>query len=382
MGGNTLLKERHLLIMISYFDHRLNIVPKPVIVFDKMGVSEPQDNASLSIDQNGYLWVFVSGRGRIRPGLIFKSSKPWSIESFNKIADTEMISPQPWWVSGKGFLLMYSKATQGRELFFSSSNDGETWTGALKLASMGGHFQVSGVNGNKLVTAFDYHPEGNIDKRTNIYLIQTEDMGKTWKTIDNRVLEVPLTETKNEALIRDFQSEGRLVYLQDLNFDNEGNPVLLALLSRDFNPGPEGDPREWMVINWKDQKWNFHKVCESTNNYDMASLYITEEEWRIIGPTEPGPYKYGTGGEVALWISDDEGATWEKFKNITSNSPGNNSFVRRPLNEHKEFVAFWCDGDAEKLSISNLYFTNEKCSRVWLLPYDMKEEVEKPVRVR
>ncbi|MBK9490799.1 MAG: hypothetical protein IPO07_19955 [Haliscomenobacter sp.] len=83
-GGTTHPDKRHLLIMISYFDHRKKRVPKPVIVWDKMGVDDPHDNASLSIDQNGYLWVFVSGRGKIRPGLIFKSRQPYNIDALKK----------------------------------------------------------------------------------------------------------------------------------------------------------------------------------------------------------------------------------------------------------------------------------------------------------
>jgi hypothetical protein len=168
----------------------------------------------------------------------------------------------------------------------------------------------------------------------------------------------------------------------DLDFDKNGNPVILAILSRYFSPGPEGGSREWMVIHWKDQKWNFNKVCESTHNYDMGSLIITDLEWRVIGPTEPGPQVYGTGGEIALWISRDEGVIWNKERNITSNSQNNNSFVRHPLNAQKDFYALWTDGNADKLSISHLYFTNEKCDKVWMLPYEMKEDFEKPIRIK
>ena len=71
----------------------------------------------------------------------------------------------------------------------------------------------------------------------------------------------------------------------------------------------------------------------------MGSLYITEDEWRIIGPTEPGPQKYGTGGEIALWISNDEGTNWRKAVNITANSVCNNSYARRPVNAQKDFYA-------------------------------------------
>ena len=381
-GGTTNDDERHLLIMASYFDHRLHLVPKPVIVYDKMGVTEPGDNASLSIDSKGYLWVFVSGSGRTRPGIIFKSSEPWSIEKFDRILDREMLAPQAWWIENYGFLMMFSRITKGLELYFTSSPDGKTWNGSRKIASMGGHMQIAGINNGKLVTVFNYHPGGNLDNRTNLYLLQTKDMGKTWETIESSILSTPVTDKDSECLIRDFESEGRLVYLNDLNFDREGNPVILAILSRDVNPGPAGEPREWMIIHWKDQKWNFNKVCESTHNYDMGSLYITDEDWRIVGPTEPGPQKYGAGGEIALWISTDEGISWSKARDITTNSLNNNTFVRRPQDAQKDFYAFWSDGDAEKFSVSRLYYTNSKCKRVWVLPYEMENDLARPVRIR
>lgn len=381
-GGTTRADERHLLIMVSYFDHSSHMVPRPVVVYDKMGVIEPHDNAALSIDNAGFLWIFISGRNRTRPGLIFKSSRPYSIESFEMIAEKEMIFPQPWWINDRGFLLMHSRLKNGMEICYSSSTDGRTWSESKKLACMGGSYQVSDVYRNKLVTIFNYHPGGDIDKRTNLYLLQTDDFGKTWKTIENKVVNIPLMNAGNEALVRDFESEGKLVYLSDLNFDREGNPVILVILSRDSNPGPAGGAREWMVINRKDNKWNFSKVCESSHNYDMGSLYITDSVWRIIGPTESGPRKYRTGGEIALWVSRNEGVNWEKECDITLNSTGNNSFVRRPVNTDKDFAALWTDGDPDKFSKSYLYFTDMKCNKVWSFPYEMKREHEKPVRVR
>lgn len=381
-GGTTLKDERHLVIMISFYDHRTHTVPKPVIVYDKMGVNDPHDNASLSIDSSGYIWVFVSGRGRTRPGLIFKSQTPYSIDSFEKIYAGEMTYPQPWWVNGDGFLCLFTKYTKGRELYWNTSKDGIKWSGDKKLAGMGGHYQVSDMTGNKLVTVFNYHPGGNVDKRTNIYAVQTDDMGSTWKTIDGKVINPPLSDPHNEALVRDYETEHKLVYINDLNFDKNGNPVILAIISRDFRPGPGGDPREWTIIHWKNGQWNFHKVCESTHNYDMGSLYIEKDCWKIIGPTETGPQKYGTGGEIAMWISVDEGQSWEKTRNLTEKSVRNNSYVRRPLNANKDFYSFWADGDAEKLSESHLYFSNKKGNKVWQLPFNMEKNIFGPLRLK
>ena len=224
-----------------------------------------------------------------------------------------MTYPQPRSIPGDGFLYLLTKYTKGRELYWSTSVDGKNWNPDQKLAGMGGHYQVTNLHGNKLVSVFNYHPGGNVDKRTNIYAVQTGDMGKTWKTIDGKSFEPPLSDPHNVALIRDFEAEKKLVYINDLNFDSEGNPVILAIISNDFRPGPGGDPREWMIIHWKNGKWNFHKVCESTHNYDMGSLYIEKNCWRIIGPTEAGPQRYGTGGEIAMWISRNEGSDMDEI---------------------------------------------------------------------
>ncbi len=381
-GGTLSEKERHLLIMVSYYDHARNIVPKPVVVHDKEGVREPYDNASLSIDGMGFLWVFVSGNSRTRPGLIFRSSKPYSIERFDKVKELEMLSPQPWWDPGNGFLLLWSRVLKELEIRFSSSTDGQNWTDSRTLASMGGHLQLSGICNGKIYTAFNYFPEANIDRQTNLYLLHSDDQGKSWKTIDDKIIETPLRDVLNDAIVRNFEKEGLLVHLSDIDFDTEGNPVLLVILSRDIEPGPRGGPREWMVISRKDNKWNFSKLCESTHNFDRGALYIEKDEWKVIGPTEPGPEKYATGGEVAMWVSNNRGGSWEKKVQITSQSRFNHSFVSKPMNASKEFYALWADGNTSELSASSLYFTNESGTRVRILPYEMKRKFQKPARLK
>lgn len=381
-SGTTGPDTSHLQIMISYFDHRTHTVPRPVLVFDKDGVNDPQDNASLSIDSKGFIWVFISGRGRTRPGYIFKSSLPYSIESFEMMTQGEIVFPQAWWMRDSCFLMMQTKVLNGRELYWTSSTDGRNWEPVQKLAGMGGHFQVTNVYGNTLFSVFNYCPGGNIDNRTNLYLLKTDDLGKSWKTIEDKVISTPLTDVKNDAMIRDYESEKKKVYINDLNFDSNGNPVILAIISKDFRPGPVGDPREWTVISWKNGKWEFSKICNMPHNYNLGSLYTAGKEWKIIGPSDAGPQKYGTGGEMVLWTSSNEGKTWVKSANITYNSIYNNIYARRPFQAGDDFYAFWADGDIEKRSVSHLYFTNSRGDKVWVLPYNMKKDFEKPVRIR
>src|SRR5688500_10073437 len=186
-GGTTARDEKHLLIMLSYYDHKKATVPKPVIVFDKKGVDDPHDNASISIDQQGHIWIFISGRNTSRPGIILRSKVPYGIDDFEKIREGEMTYPQPWWIDDKGFFYLFTKYTKGRELYWSYSKDGIKWEPDQKLAGMGGHYQVSNVWKGKLFSVFNYHPGGNVDKRTNLYLVQSSDMGKTWTTVDGKV---------------------------------------------------------------------------------------------------------------------------------------------------------------------------------------------------
>ena len=381
-GGTTARDEKHLLIMLSYYDHKTGLVPKPVIVYDKKGVDDPHDNASLSIDENGLIWVFVSGRNTARPGIIFKSTQPYSIDIFVEVRQGEMTYPQPWWIEGKGFLYLFTKYTKGRELYWSTSSDGASWQPEQKLAGMGGHYQVSNRWKDKIVTVFNYHPGGDVNKRTNIYLVESDDMGRTWKTIDGKVVQTPLTNIHDASLVKDFEREGKLVYLNDLNFDKNGNPVILAVISKGFEPGPKGNPREWTILKWGENKWNSYKVCESSHNYDMGSLYIDDDQWQIIGPTEAGPQFYGTGGEIARWVSNDEGKTWKKTMVLTSGSARNHSYARRPLNAHEDFYSFWADGNADKFSESQLYFCEKKRNTVHILPYEMEKEFEKPAELK
>jgi len=196
-------------------------------------------------------------------------------------------------------------------------------------------------------------------------------------------LTLPLVEVRNPALVHDYESEKRLVYLKDLGFDGQRRPVILFLTSGHYASGPAGDPRIWHTARWTGQQWLIREVCRSDHNYDFGSLYLESDgTWRLIAPTEPGPQPYNPGGEVAMWISRDQGATWTKLKQLTHQSPYNHTYVRRPVHAHPDFYALWADGDTRKPSASRLYFTDRDGSHVWQLPDHMEGDSAKPIPVR
>ena len=381
--GGTKKGQRHLLAMAAYYDHAKHQVPRPTVVHDKQGVNDPHDNPSMSIDGDGHIWVFVSGRGRARPGFKYRSSKPYDVSRFELIAEEEFTYPQPWFFPGKGFFHLLTKYTAGRELYWETSPDGINWSEDQKLAGIRGHYQVSNLHqpSGIIGTFFNRHPNGSVDRRTDLYYLQTTDWGKTWTTAGGTTVEVPLSTPDNPARVIDYSAQGKLMYTIDLQFDQRGFPVLLYITSRGHQPGPQNDPREWIITRWNGASWETHKVCTSDHNYDLGSLFLGENEWTIIGPTETGPQPYGTGGEVALWSSKDQGRTWTKERQVTSNSQYNHAYVRRPLKARDPFYVFWADGDPRELSPSRLYFGNSTGTKHWQLPYDMEGEFATPVLI-
>jgi len=374
-AGNTTLLE-----MVSFYDHNTGRVPKPTVLIDKK-TTDAHDNPVIALDNKGHVWVFVSSHGTSRPSYIFKSKKPFDIDDFDQVVQTNFSYPQPWYIKGKGFIFLHTRYQPGRALYVMTSPDGISWSEGKCLAYIGeGHYQVSWPCGDKVGTAFDYHPQGKgLNFRTNLYYLDTEDMGATWRTIQERTVEIPLKSVKNPALVHDYASEGLLVYVKDLNWDDKGHPIILFVTSKGWQPGPANGPYTWRVAHWSGDAWEIDNVAVSDNNYDSGSLYVeADSTWRIIGPTEPKPQAFNPGGEVAIWASHDSGKTWKRTRMVTRDSQYNHTHVRRPLNAHPEFYAFWADGDCRKPSESRLYFCDKDGERVMRLPLSMESEFAAP----
>jgi hypothetical protein len=231
-----------------------------------------------------------------------------------------------------------------------------------------------------VATAFDFHPDPlGLDGRANVYYLETEDFGQTWRNAGGRMVDLPLTTTNNTALVYDSRAEKQLVYLKDINFDADGHPVILFLTSKGFEPGPQNGPRLWQTLRWTGQNWVRRPFTTSGNNYDHGSLYIEPDgTWRIIGATEMGPQPYNPGGELAMWVSSDQGGTWTKVKQLTHGSPRNHNYPRRPLRAQADFYALWADGNPLQPSESSLYFTNARGDHVWRLPSTMQGAFSRP----
>ena len=394
-GGTAKDSCQHLLHMVSYYDHKTGEVSRPTIVVDK-ATNDAHDNPVIALDDKGYVWIFSTSHGLSRPSFIHRSKKPWDIEQFEQIRAVriEHGEPQPldnfsyfqaWYVPGQGFVCPFTryKFPALRTSCFITSPDGVTWSNWRRLAAIEqGHYQVSAVGRGKVGAASNFHPEPQgLNWRTNLYYMESADWGKTWQSADCRPLSLPLTEVRNPALVHDWQSEGLKVYIMDIVFDGDDRPVILLITSKGYQSGPANGPRTWTTCRWTGRQWEIHPITTSGSNYDMGSLYLESDgTWRLIGPTEIGPQPFNPGGEVAMWTSGDQGKAWKMVRQLTRGSPRNHGYVRRPLNAHPDFYAFWADGQPRQPSESRLYFCN-KAGDVFVLPAKMDADSAKPARL-
>ena len=377
--GGSDEKNRTLFHMISYYDHKTGMVPRPTVLVDKR-TTDAHDNPVIAMHEEGYVWIFSSSHGTSRPSYIWVSKEPYRIDAFERVVTTNFSYPQPYYIPGKGFLFLHTKYAGGRCLYQMTSRDGRKWTEPELVAKIEqGHYQISWRHGNKVGTAFNFHPAPKgLNWRTNLYYIQTDDFGQTWRNVQGEQIQLPLTEPDNPALVHNFREEGLNVYLKDLAFDSQGRPVILYLTSGGWESGPVNDPRTWCTARWTGSGWDICGSIRSDNNYDSGSLYVERDDlWRIIGPTQPGPQKYNTGGEVAMWTSSDQGKTWRMARELTHDSPLNHTYCRKPVAAHPDFYAIWADGHGRRPSESRLYFCDRE-GNVRMLPPEMESESARP----
>jgi hypothetical protein len=393
-GGAKAGVPGNLLTTISYYDHATRKVARPRILNDRH-TNDGHETPSLMLDAHGHIYVFSNAHGTLNGAQIYRSTRPHEIDEFQvvlSLGPTMNFSyAQPWYVAGHGFLLLhsfYGLREPMRRLYLNTSRDGITWDYAwdLKAANPrpafalmpGGNYQVSMAHGPTVGTMFNY----NVDAvgRTNLYYAQTTELGRTWRTAAGAALAMPITGINNVTLVHDYEAEHQYVYLKEIAFDALGQPVLLYLTS----PTEANDtttPRTWHTarFNAPTGQWVIRAAFASDNNYDHGTLAIEPEGcWRIIAPTAAGPQPGRTGGDMVMWTSKDQGASWQVRALLTHGGLLNHTYARRSVHAHEDFYAFWADGNVHQESASSLYFTDKHGTGVWRLPLAMTGDFATP----
>lgn len=363
-AGNTTLHH-----CVSYFDHETKTLARPQIVIDKH-TTDAHDNPVLAVDDEGFIWLFSASHGTQRPSCISRSVRPHDITAFEIVRRGNFSYPQAHWIKGKGLLLLetaYQGTMSGRSnLFETYDAKTKAWSSPQPFAFIeeGDYLRSwQGANG-RIGVAFDRHPKGKgLNFRTDIYYLESDDFGKTWKTASGEVVALPVTDKDSPALaFRDAERPWN-IYIKGVRYDHANRPYILYLTSPGAASGPKNDPREWGILRWTGQMWeNIRTGICSDSNYDFGTLSFVGTDWRILAATGRGPQSWNPGGELEAWRSSDDGKTWRLEKQVTRLSRRNMNYARTPVDHHPDFLAFWADGNGRAISESHLHYCDETLS--------------------
>lgn len=147
-GAFSREREGFLLHMVSYFDHKTGEVPEPTILLDK-NTADAHDNPVISVDDEGYIWIFSTSHGLSRPSYIHRSTAPYSVDTFENVNPTMLVDGKPvpmdnfsymqaWHLPDRGFIAFVTryKDPSDRTLFFTTSENGVEWSEWTRLAAI------------------------------------------------------------------------------------------------------------------------------------------------------------------------------------------------------------------------------------------------------
>lgn len=368
-------------IMVSYYDHKTGTLPHPVILADNLPEGA-YGCPALAIDGKGKLYVFISCLGVDLPGQILRSTKPYDLTAWEKVADMDFHQPQPWYVPGKGFILLFTRTSNDQpRVFFSISPDGLTWSKPHSLATFGlAQSCISGQYRDKVGVALAYRPETMPpEARTNLYYLETSDLGKTWQVYPRNKIQLPLTNVKNAAGICDYQEKYR-VFLRNIAFSQTGTPAILHLICHKSKMSPAQNSRMLTISRWAIREWETGAALRSDHNLDGGELVIDRMKWYLMVPTIAGPQPKTAGGDLVRWMSEDAGRSWYPLR-LTNNSEVNHNWPRHPLNANAGMDFLWADGNTRKPSASRIYFADRQ-GNTYVLPTAMDADTAKPKLVQ
>lgn len=326
-GGAADGKDAGMQVAVSFYDHQSGRVARPVILASR-NPADPRGNPALTIDSAGHLWIFAPGAGK-QAGEIYKSRLASDIQQFDRIARFPLASAQPWHIPGKGFLVIGTRMLDEKhEVCFTTSADGQAWSEPQSLARIGaGCDAVSWSHAEKVGVAIAHHPRGG-GPAAGVCYLETRDAGKTWTSIQQEALKLPLKDPANPATVFDYGPVGQLIWLKDLNMDATGAPTLMYLISRGGAAGPTGGPFTWVTARWVPRGWRISGAIESDNVGDSGVLCMEKRsEWRVVAPTGGGAEPGQPGGEVMLWQTEDFGRAWARTE-LTHGSDLNHNYIQ------------------------------------------------------
>jgi hypothetical protein len=344
-------------IYVSRYNHVTGRVAKPVLVHMKC-INDAHDNAVIGVDANNYVYVLVAGRAEARGNFIYRSASADSIDGFidvtpatdnyldhfNDLAQAAgkgrpflgdayrgINYPKMYWIDEPSdqspgyFRLVYTiycfmaegvTCQRNRQLYTAKMNvegDQVSIQDIKPLAAYKGHYAVAYGRGRDVAVAFNFHPNIDLNDRTNLYYMHSADGGETWLDALNQEVSLPVVSPGGlgQVAVREYydtQYPGPItqrIYLKDINFTGTGlnkMPTILYVGSVSADYVPSKDVDHYLAkARWTGRSWVQRRLTSAIDhNYSSGMLFLGEDNYRVFYPhTDEAMNNALAGGAVA-----------------------------------------------------------------------------------
>jgi hypothetical protein len=353
--------------VIRFYDHRTRELSDACIVGRTQIPDDAHGNPSLFVDEEGYLYVFYGCHHN--PIQMRRSKYPEDISTWRLEVQIPALAtyPQPHAINPSELIVTYRQRspTSNRTAFLSyrtSLDGGKTWserkdivnemyTYPYALTEVGN--EQSGKSFHIALSLFDFRTE----LYTNLLYIYSDDTLQTFKKRDGTDIGIPpYTMDKLDLVFADSSSSS---HVNDLILDDENKPFIL------FNTGPwtvstTSGEGQWKLAKHNGHEWVTYPIAPCDNLFDRGCLLITADD--RLKAYLPMSDDGRDGGEIAEFVSYDEGETWIQEQMVTHDSEYSHNYVVRVANHHPDLQVFWSYGDSSPTGSSE----NDQASEVYL----------------
>lgn len=266
---------------------------------------------SLMIDSLGY--IHVLGNMHSSPLVYFKSTKPHSIQSMQKLnkmlGSEEDVTTYPEFIVDKNgkiiFHYRYGRSGNGYEIYNYLDVENQQWRRMLDVPLVDGEGKMNAYMEGPVLGPDNYYHliwvwRNTWDCSTNHTLSYARSKNLIeWETIDNKLIKLPITISKSGLVVDSTPPEGGLINIGiKIGFDSDNKP-LIGYHKYDVMGNTQlfiarYDSAHWnskKVTNW-DYRWSFGGMGTIKNELLIEPPYSDSEGKVVFGYHH---IKYGDG---------------------------------------------------------------------------------------
>lgn len=322
-------KSNALGIYVARFNHLTNKVSAPLLIHVKH-TDDPHDNAVLNFDQDGNLYIMISGRSLSRSALLYfieqpsqqsifggdnillKNITPPNI-NYSSLVRTDITHPDFAGVTYPkllriegGFRLIYTlyclkgvrdtcdgtrQLWSARLTYDDSVADRAILDQVTPLAAYGGHYAIAGStqDGKDIAIAFNLLVDSDPANRTNLYVLYSQDSGASWRSITN-------ASGSGQALSDSlpFNNEQGLDRIAVMKLPRQSGRVQQRIYLKDISLARTDELLDLQILYVNGTGANSHTPTLS-DTHTLAYAYLGNSNWENRSVTREIDHNYSTG---------------------------------------------------------------------------------------